>query len=268
MGIFLFGSMSGIVVSWILGVQRMHLTDKHYKYRSERMNMGYALLGTMFIWSLLPVVSSVNSLVKVDGQLANPYITAGVINMWFALSASTWAAFCTSILLHKKASIHDIVFGTFSGGIAFGSSANLVMNPVGPIIVGIIAGVISSFLLTYLQSHMNRGGVLDSNGIVGTFMFSGFQGGLWAGVFMVFSGLQQYYTYGYTVPNQNNQYYHQGGIEIAGTFISAGIGTVAGFFSCAFLRPINKMEVEDFFDDGTYWTIEDDGLHTFFDGQD
>lgn len=241
MGVYLFGSMSGFIVSWILGVQRMHLTNNNHKYRSERMNMTYAMIGTMFIWALLPVQASVNTITQYNGQLSNPYISAGAINMWFALSSGAWAAFCTSILLHRKASVHDIIFGAFSGGIAFASSSNLVLNPVAPIIVGIIAGVISSFLLTYLQAHMNRGGVLDSNGVVGTFMFSGFQGGLWAAIFMVFSGLQQYYTVGYTVPNQNGLYYHQAGLEVAGTFISAGIGTIAGFFSCVFLRPINKM---------------------------
>lgn len=232
------------------------------------MNMNYALIGTLFIWVLLPVLNSVNAITTISATnrtLSSPYVSAAAINTWFALSAGTWATFCTSILLHRKVSVHDLVFGGFSGGIAFGASSNLVWNPVAPIVVGVLAGVISTFLLTYLQKHMNRGGVLDSSGVVGTFMFSGFQGGLWAAVFMTFSGLQQYYTSGYVMPYQNNLSYYQASLEVAGTFISAGVGTVAGFVSTALLRPINRFDVEDFFDDGTNWTIEEDGLYTYFD---
>jgi len=36
---------------------------------------------------------------------------------------------------------------------------------------------------------------------------------------------------------------------------------VSGFLSAALLRCMNNLEVDDYFDDGLAWTIEDDGLY-------
>jgi hypothetical protein len=111
MGIFLYGSMSGMIVSWIIGVGRMHLTKSSVKFRSDRNNYLYTLLGAVFIWALIPAMSSINTLTQTNRAITNPYVSAGPMNTWFALSASTW-----SILLHKRISLHDVAYGSFSVG--------------------------------------------------------------------------------------------------------------------------------------------------------
>lgn len=118
-------------------------------------------------------------------------------------------------------------------------------------------------MLSYLRRYMNRKGVLNSNGFVETFLLSGLQGGLWSAITSLFVNMQQYYTSGYTI-TVNIDVYTQGGLQIGGIFISAAIGVISGLFSTAFLRGMNYLDVDDYFDDGLSWTIEDDGLYNDF----
>ena len=52
----------------------------------------------------------------------------------------------------------------------------------------------------------------------------------------------------------------QGGLEIAGIFITLGISVLIGIGVGYFVKWANNYEREDLFDDGTLMTIEDDGL--------
>jgi len=126
MGIFIFGSMSGLVVSWILGVHKMHHTKGHPKFRSERMNYLYTLLGSVFIWALIPVLNSLSTLTQTNSIVTNPFVSIAPINTWFALSSSTWSAFCMSILMHKRLSVHDIAFGSFSVNLCVKAGGNCI----------------------------------------------------------------------------------------------------------------------------------------------
>lgn len=267
MGIFIFGSMAGMIVSWIITIFKRHHTKDHRKYRAERINSLYAMLGASFIWALIPVLNSLATLTQTNKTISNPFVGFAAINTWFALSASTWAAFCMSIILHKRLSAHDIIFGSFSvvhcltqGAIAFGSSSNLVSSPIAAIVVGLLSGVIAVTMLSYLQRYMNRRGVLDTNGFVPTFLLSGLQGGIWSAVFTVFINEQQYYTSGFSFVVFFDVY-TQGGLQIAGIFVSVVIGCITGFFSVGLIRGMNHLNVDDYFDDGLSWTIEDDGLY-------
>lgn len=114
MGIFVFGSLCGFIVSWMLSLHKKHHTKGHPKYRSQRMNYLYSLLGTAFIWALIPVLSSLGTLTQSGDAITNPFAGFAAINVWFSLSASTWSAFCMSILLHKRIAIQDVAFGSFS----------------------------------------------------------------------------------------------------------------------------------------------------------
>lgn len=241
MGIFAFGSASGLIVSWILSIYNMRKTRNHEKYRSEIINYTYALLGTVFIWCLWPVLVSIKNLPQNTQTIQNPFVSASVINMFFALSASTWATYCMSILLHNRVSPHDVIFGAFSGGIAFGSSSNMVMNIAAPIFVGITSGIIGTTMQSYMHRYINFRGVIDSAGLITTYLIMSFLGGLWSSIFSTFAYEHQYYTKGFVVPIKTS-YNLQGGLQIAGLMTSLGIGTITGFISAGILRATNIME--------------------------
>ena len=52
----------------------------------------------------------------------------------------------------------------------------------------------------------------------------------------------------------------QGGLEIAGIFITLGIAVLIGIGAGYLVKWLNSYEREDQFDDGTTMTIQDDGL--------
>lgn len=238
MGIFAFGSASGIIVSWILSLYNMRKTRNHEKYRSEVINYTYALLGTVFIWCLWPALMSAKN-IQQNGQ--NPFVSISVINMFFALSASTWSTYSMSILLHNRISPHDVIFGAFSGAIAFGSSCNMVMNIAAPIFVGISAGIISTTIHSYLHRFINARGVIDSGGLITTYLIMSFFGGIWSSIFAVFAQEQQYYTKGFIVPIKTN-FNLQGGLQLAGLLASLATGAITGLISSGILRATNIMD--------------------------
>jgi len=67
-----------------------------------------------------------------------------VINTTLALTGSGLSAFIFSMLLRKKFCMEDIQNATLAGGVAIGSSSDLVIKPYAAIIVGFIAGAIST----------------------------------------------------------------------------------------------------------------------------
>ena len=115
--IFIFGSTLGIVSSLILG--KKDKTKDNNNYYSIKPYQTLGLVGTIFAWIFIPAFSAVNQLYKYTDFPNNTtarvtYAHQGPMNTIFALCASTAAAFCISILINKKISVHDIVFSSLS----------------------------------------------------------------------------------------------------------------------------------------------------------
>lgn len=112
MRIFLFGSIAGLVASWVIG--REH-SKSHEKYYSQYYFQAFALLGTIFVWILLPWLSVIDqSQVNLTSPTAPDFRQVAPLNIIYALSASASASFATSILLRGKISVHDVIFSCFS----------------------------------------------------------------------------------------------------------------------------------------------------------
>jgi len=256
MTVFAYGATLGLVVSFILG--KRVTTINHPKYRSDREAIVYTLLGAVFLWVLFPGMIF-NSL---DSRYFTPFTAAGPIGMWFALSGSVIATFAISIFLHHRIGVHDVVFGSFAGAISFATSSSLVYNPVAPIVVGIFSGTVNTLLLSGTSRKINANGVINTNPVIETFLIGGICGGLWSALFATFQGgyvdfSASFPTYSYPIDRTN---FKQGGLQVAGTFISVGIAIILGIIAGLIIFLMNKNTTEDQFDDGTYWTIEDYGL--------
>lgn len=97
----------------------------------------FAMVGTLFLWMFWP---------SFNGALAPASMKSQhrvVINTVFALSASAMAAFACSAGIRGKFAMEDIQNATLAGGVAVGSSSDLVVGPYGSLIIGLIAGIIS-----------------------------------------------------------------------------------------------------------------------------
>ena len=110
MKIFLFGSVAGIVASKLLGSD---YTRDHPKYYSQYSYQTFALIGAIFVWVLLPWLSVIDQSQLGTNTIAD-FRQVAPINIMFALCASASASFATSILLHGKISVHEVIFSCFS----------------------------------------------------------------------------------------------------------------------------------------------------------
>merc|ERR1719261_1740835 len=80
------------------------------------------------------------------------------INTFFALSACCVSAFMTDVLLRpgRKFDMVSIQNATLAGGVAVGSSSDLVIQPWGALLVGVVAGYVSVCGYIYLSPWLER----------------------------------------------------------------------------------------------------------------
>lgn len=109
----------------------------------------FAMVGTLFLWMFWP---SFNGALAAEHQQHRV-----VINTLLSLCACCVSAFLFSALLrgvahqltsngeasHYKFDMVDVQNATLAGGVAVGSAADLVIDPAGAILIGIIAGFVS-----------------------------------------------------------------------------------------------------------------------------
>jgi ammonium transporter Rh len=97
----------------------------------------FAMIGPIFLWMFWP---SFNGALASEDQQYRV-----IINTVIALCASCVISFVLSVYLRKDAKFDmvSIQNATLAGGVAVGSSSDLVIQPSGAMIIGLVAGLIS-----------------------------------------------------------------------------------------------------------------------------
>ncbi|XP_078094062.1 rh blood group, D antigen [Mustelus asterias] len=174
MYLHLFGAVFGLMVSRIL--HRPGLKSGHEKEGSFPISDLYSMIGTLFLWMFWP---------SFNAALLDVNRTKAVINTYYALAACTVAVFAISSHIHTKGKIDmsHIRSATLAGGVAVGLSAPLIRYAYVAMIIGLIAGVISTLGMKYmkgrLESHLS---LHDTCGVLYTHGLPGIIGGI---VYMV-----------------------------------------------------------------------------------
>ncbi|XP_041043971.1 ammonium transporter Rh type A [Carcharodon carcharias] len=253
MTIHAFGAYFGLAVTRVL--YRPGLQDGHENEGSVYHSDLFAMIGTLFLWMFWP---SFNSAIveNPDGQYR------AIINTYYSLAACVLTAYALSSLLDKKGKL-DMVHiqnATLAGGVAAGTSADMMIYPYGSLLIGFIAGIISTvgfkYLTPILASKLN---IHDTCGVHNLHGMPGILGGV-AGIIAAAMASQQLYGKGLilTFPEARTPIV-QAGYQAAGLGASLAVALIGGIITGFILRiPFwGQPPDQNCFDDQIYWEVPD-----------
>ncbi|XP_068135087.1 ammonium transporter Rh type A isoform X2 [Hyperolius riggenbachi] len=235
MTIHSFGAYFGLAVSAVL--YRSGLKKGHKNEGSVYHSDLFAMIGTLFLWMFWP---SFNSAIADPGDNQQ----MAVINTYFSLAACVLSAYAFSSLLEHKGKF-DMVHiqnATLAGGVAVGTCADMNIGPYGAMIIGFLAGIISTvgfkLLTPFVASKMK---IQDTCGVHNLHGLPGILGGT-AGVVAAALGAK------------TNCSPILQGAALAATF---GISVVGGVITGFILKlPIwGQPSDGECYDDTIYWEV-------------
>ncbi len=161
-----FGAIFGIGVALSMTTKQEFKTEIEVDFTSDR----FSLLGSMFLWVFWP--SFCAALVLPEE------IVHTAINVILALSGATVATYLFTTWLRGKIDAADIANASLAGGVAIGSVCNTA-SPTEAIIIGLVAGAISTMGFALVQSRLQKGfKIIDTCGVSNLHGIPGIFGGL------------------------------------------------------------------------------------------
>lgn len=164
-----FGAYFGLACSWALGPPNHEETkDEASVYHSDM----FAMIGTIFLWMYWP---------SFNGALAGEEYHSQervVINTVLSLTCSCISAFFFSHYYCGKLDMVHIQNASLAGGVAVGSSSDLVIGPWPAIIIGLVSGWISVTGYHYFTPVLNKIGIYDVCGVHNLHGMPGIMGGI------------------------------------------------------------------------------------------
>jgi ammonium transporter Rh len=130
----------------------------------------FSLFGSMVLWVFWP--SFCAALVPVG------LIPMTVVNVFMALCGSTIATYIVSVSIRGKVNAADIANAALAGGVAIGATCDFATHTEA-IIIGVIAGVISTMGFAILQKRQEKAlKMIDTCGVTNLHGIPGIFGGL------------------------------------------------------------------------------------------
>jgi ammonium transporter Rh len=159
MVIHMFGAFFGLSLSFVL--QRNWIKEDLSNNASVYHSDMFAMIGTVFLWMFWP---SFNGVLGADDEARH----VAVVNTVLSLCGSCVAAFLFSNVFRgdKEFCMVDIQNATLAGGVAMGSSADLMINPGMAVFIGFLAGLVSVIGYVWVQPYLERAvGLHDTCGV-------------------------------------------------------------------------------------------------------
>ncbi|XP_071006258.1 ammonium transporter Rh type A-like [Oncorhynchus clarkii lewisi] len=229
-----FGAYFGLAVARML--YRPALRNSHENDGSVYHSDLFAMIGTVFLWMFWPSFNSAIAESGTDQLMA-------VTNTYFSLAACVLSAYAVSSLVEHKGKL-DMVHiqnATLAGGVAVGTCADMDIGPFGAMIIGFVAGIVSTlgfkFLTPILASNL---GIQDTCGVHNLHGMPGILGGI-AGIVAVALG------------KKNGSAAMQG----AALASSLGFALVGGTITGLIMKlPFwGQPPDQNCFDDSIYWEV-------------
>lgn len=254
-----FGAYFGLGVSSVL--TRGSKVDASDKFGSTKTSDMFAMVGTLFLWMFWP---SFNGALATGNQQHRV-----VVNTVLALTNSCVAAFLFSKLMRpgKRLDMVDIQNATLAGGVAVGSSADLVIGPWGALLVGFVAGMVSVIGYTVISPKMEKKGLHDTCGVHNLHGMPGVIGGIGGAISAATAGSE---AYGDNLTeifsgmscaegSKCRTASQQGGFQAAALIVTLCFSIFGGIFTGMIMKQMHHTE--DYGEDAENWNIEEEEEH-------
>ncbi|XP_071841927.1 ammonium transporter Rh type C-like isoform X2 [Apostichopus japonicus] len=184
MFIHAFGAYFGLGVAWILQRDANENNEKEGATYNSDLS---AMIGTLFLWMFWPSFNGA----LVENELRH----RAVINTYFSLAACCIVTFAISSLSNKEGKIEMVAIqnATLAGGVAVGTSADLLINPWGAITVGSIAAIVSTLGFKYCTPFLcDKLKLHDTCGVHNLHGMPGILGGVVGAIAATFATFETY----------------------------------------------------------------------------
>jgi len=250
-----FGAYFGLAVSLALGVPKNGAKNVENNGSSYTSDM-FAMIGTAFLWMFWP---SFNGVLAPNANFAKERV---VLNTVLALCGSCVMTFALSRLINpgQKFSMVHIQNATLAGGVAVGSSSDLVVGPWASILMGMIAGSVSTFGYVYIQPFLERKiGLLDTCGVHNLHGIPGIIGGIGGAISAACAGSS---SYGAAIEEfwgarATRTAAEQGGYQALALFTSLCFSIAGGAITGLILGSSLFDQEENAWHDKTHWELEE-----------
>ncbi|ESO83379.1 hypothetical protein LOTGIDRAFT_133634 [Lottia gigantea] len=256
-----FGAFFGLALARVLYDEDVERSTKEGSvYHSDL----FAMIGTIFLWLFWP---SFNSALAVGDDQHR-----AVLNTYMALAACCIVTFAISALVdgEGKFDMVHVQNATLAGGVAVGTSADMMIQPVGALVVGAVAGVLSTcgyrFITPFLTSKLKLHDTCGVNNLHGMpAVLAAVIGSIAAAVANTdtyddpeFAKIKLYVD---VSPGEGRTAGQQGGYQMLALAVTLAIAIVGGVitgFIIKFIPMFVAPKKEQLFEDEPYWGVPDD----------
>jgi len=256
-----FGAYFGLACSRAFNNKKYH---GHPSEGSVYHSDIFAMIGAIFLWVFWP---SFNAAVASPADAKE----RAVCNTYLSITACTIVTFIMSQALdkHKRFEMVHIANSTLAGGVAIGTIANVVLNPLHALLVGTLAGVLSVVGFKFITPLLaSKAGIHDTCGVNNLHGMPGVLAGLLSALFIFIYPEERYgasinniYSGVKSASNPDGFAYHDQAInQLIGLGIVFGIAIVTGFITGFILKLkfLNQVRESEYYADGDYFEIPGD----------
>ena len=141
--VHVFGAYFGLTVARVLYNKDQTTSSKEGSSYTSDM---FSMVGTVFLWVYWPSFNA-------SGAATGDAQQRALLNTYFSLSSCVISTVVVSSLLspQRKLSTEHLQNATLAGGVVVGAVADMMLSPGGSVVVGALAGVVSTLGFKYVQ---------------------------------------------------------------------------------------------------------------------
>ncbi|CAF3018761.1 unnamed protein product [Rotaria sp. Silwood2] len=251
MFVHVFGAYFGLAVAFVLF--RSDMRDSPHEKSRYTSDM-FSMIGTIFLFCFWPSFNGATA--------AGPERLRAVINTCVSICSSVLGTFIASSLVqHGKLDMIHVRSSTLAGGVAVGTVASSNIGLHGAMIIGTLAGFISTIGFYAVLPKLKLIRIHDTCGVHYLHGIPGFIAGI-AGIIVASiperSGFQDHLTNLCLTGGLQRSSNIQVAYQAAALVLTLAMAIVGGLFAGALLRlPIFAQKTQ-YFDDEVHWHIPDE----------